>query len=357
MFQNSHKTLHRTLAIAAAVVLMSMAVSAASYGPVGFPKTLLSLFQESDVIAVAKFAKTEHGRAVREDSEFAILKTKRLFDVSYVLKGEHSKFFAVEDEEFVSKYAPAPTVPEELIDDEFHITAGDTVLIFIRKGDDGKTLEFVNADDSVKKLNSRDLAVYESRIAELRSLYENGQPEPSRLLEWLIACTQDTATRWEGAFEMITSFERAEYQAKQPAIELKNVSVAPQFDRAVFARILTEEQRMQLANILLTPSPSAKNPAVRGDNELMELIAKWGDPRLPAYLVEQIKNDPKPSYRLTVKVRTLLKLLGDKRAEQLASKINEAVAVNEAEEAGKTKQDAVLKFVNYAESRITPQDK
>jgi len=353
MFITPRNTGRKAAAIAIFAFLFSVSISAANYGPVGFPKTLLNLYQESDAIVVAKFAKTEHGKAVREDSDFAILKTNRFFDVSYVLKGEHSKFLVIDDEEFVSKDAAISASPVET-DDEFHILAGDTVLLFLRKSEDGKGLEFVNADDSLKKLNSRDLSVYESRIAELRSMYEDGEPEPAKLLEWLIACSQEPATRWEGTFELITSFERAEYQAKQAAKDAKPaVPVSPaKFDPAIFARLLTEQQKGELANILLTP-PAADYSPVRGDNELMELIVKWGDNRLAGFLVEQIKNNPKPSYELTFRVQTLLKLLDDKKAEQLAARINDSIAAN----TGDDKHDAVLKFASYAQSRIGLQDK
>jgi hypothetical protein len=339
--------------IALFVILSSASLSAASYGPVGFPKTLLTLYQESDVIAVAKFAKSEHGRAVREDSDFAILETKRYFDVSYVLKGQHSKFLVVADEEFISKEAPFSAAPEQITDDEYHILAGDTVLLFLRKSEDGKKLELVNADDSLKKLKATDLAVYEARIAELRSMYDAGDPEPSKVLTWLIACVREPATRWEGSFELVTSLERAEYQAKQAANDDKQMPAAaePKFDKAVFAKLISEQQKLELADILLAPA-SGNESSTRGDNELMELVAKWGDSRLAGYLVGQIRNNPKPSYALTFKIRTLLRLLDDKKAEQLAAKIDDNVAVNEIEEQGKVKHEAILKFVNYAQSRI-----
>ena len=346
--------------IALFVIVLTASLSAANYGPVGFPKTLLTLYQESDVIAVAKFAKSDHGRTVREDSDFAILETKRYFDVSYVLKGEHSKFLVVADEEFISKDMPFSATLEQTTDDEYHILAGDTVLLFLRKSEDGKKLELVNADDSLKKLNSRDLSVYEARIVELRSMYDAGEPEPSKLLSWLIDCVREPATRWEGSFELITSFERAEYQAKQAEPDTKQLSTnaAPKFDKAVFARIITEQQKLELANTLLAPT-SGKDVFSRGDNELMEMVAKWGDSRLAGYLIDQIRSDPKPSYSLTLKVRTLLKLLGDKKAEQLAARIDDSIAVNEGVENGRTKQDAILKFANYAKSRISeePEDK
>jgi len=350
----SRKIVLKAAAVGILMVLLPAGLFASSYGPVGFPKTLLSLYQESDVIVVAKYAKTARGQAVREDSDFAILKTDRYFDVSYVLKGEHSKFLVIGDEEFVSKDSPAAADVEQTVDDEYHILAGDTVLLFLRKSEDGKSLEFVNSDDSLKKLNSRDLAVYEARIAELRSMYEGGQPEPAKLLDWLITCAQDPATRWEGAFELVTILERAEYQAKQPVSDTKQISTVPstKFDRAIFAKVITDDQKIELANILLIPA-AAGNSSVRGDEELMDLIVRWGDSRLAGYLIEQIRNNPKPSYGLTFKVRTLLKLLNDKKAEQLAARIDENVAINDGNEAVKTEHEAVLKFVNYAQSKLS----
>src|SRR5215208_1397229 len=170
MLQPIPKSPHLSFSRTAIVVLFLLLLASGTlgapreYGPVGFPKTLVSLYQESDTIAVARFAKTEQGRLVREDSDFAILDTKRFFDVSYVLKGEHSKFLVIDDEDFISKDAPVTAALEQTVDDEYHILAGDTVLLFLRKSEDGKRLELVNADDSVKKFNSRDLAVYEARI-------------------------------------------------------------------------------------------------------------------------------------------------------------------------------------------------
>lgn len=353
----SRKTIGKaSVAVILILVLSSLASAAGQYGPVGIPKTLLTLYQESDVIAVARFAKTERGGVIRQDPDFTVIGTHRYFDISYVVKGEHSKFLVLTDEEFLSGDTAATAAVEQTIDDDYHIAAGDTVLLFLRKSEDGKSLELVNDDDSVKKLSARDLSIYEARIGELRSMYDDSQPEPARILDWLVRCTEDPATRWEGAFELIVSLERAEWQQKQASKDSSNSMVlSSTFDRAIFAKLLTDTHKRMLADVLLARTTDDMRRPVRGDNELIELVAKWGDARLAGYLLDEIGRDPKPSYTFTLRIRTLVKLLDDRRASELAAKIDESIAMTEPDandSVAKPKQNALTRFVTYARNKL-----
>jgi hypothetical protein len=356
----SRKTLGKAPAAVIFILVMASIVSAAGqYGPVGIPKTLLTLYQESDVIAVARFAKTERGGVIRQDPDHTVIGTRRYFDISYVIKGEHSKFLVLADEEFVSSDTAATAMLEQTIDDDYHIATGDTVLLFLRKSEDGKSLELVNDDDSIKKLSARDLSVYESRIAELRSIYDDTQPDPAWVLDWLVRCTEDPATRWEGAFELIVSLERAEWQQKQASKDQANrVVLSPTFDRAIFAKLLTDTHKRMLGDVLFARTADDMRRPVRGDNELIELVAKWGDARLAGYLLDEIGRDPKPSYAFTLRIRTLVKLLDDKKASELAAKIDESIAMTEPEANDSVaKENALTRFVTYARNKLVQPDK
>ncbi|MEP7074571.1 MAG: hypothetical protein ABI878_02080 [Acidobacteriota bacterium] len=309
------------------------------------PATLFDLYRRSDVIFEARYARTEDGDIVRKDEGYTVVKTKKHFDVYSTLKGSSSKFFELTEDEYRysgdqnGKYLVARSGGEAQEDVEitYGLRSGDSVLLFLKFGDDGRTLDLANDDEGVKKLSSDDIDVYRKRINELSAILSAPKVTPETVNAWLIRCAEEPATRWEATFELAKGYERLEYQEKQPKPTAQNKESSngmivsdevDALDSSSFARALTVDQKGKLANILLDRRPLASGDSVRtlvrGDRELIDLVKHWGDPRLAGFLLEELKTKELTDYRRSETMRLIADILRDPRIESLASEYSNA---------------------------------
>ena len=337
-------------------------VSARSRCPVKMPETLLSLYQNSDGIYIATFDKKADGEVTEDTADYSALNIKKHFSISSTLKGESRKFFVLDDTEYRYKNTPEtagepedgeeaeePDDPEASIE----LKPGDTLLLFLKNGEDNDPPTLTDYRDGTKKLSMEQIGVYEARIKELSSIFSEKKVNEARIVEWLIRCAEDPVTRWEGTFELLQSVQNVEWQ-EQAAEELKErkargepVEEEPteseaanedgeeeenprkNVDTSNFAKLLDVNQKQALANLLLDrPAPAAddsdrKVSKIRGDGELIELVKRWGDPRLAGFLLDQLrinKDDPSTVART---MNTISEILEDKEIGSLAEKYAE----------------------------------
>lgn len=358
--------------------------AAARRCPVKEPETLLSLYQNSDAIYVAAFDKIEPGEVVENNDDYTVSELKKHFTVSSTLKGESRKFFVLEDREYTYKIAePGPIAESPVVEEpaeveksvvteepaepveeeeetEPNLKSGDTVLLFVKngEGEEGQPT-LTDYRDGVKKLSTHDLGVYEARIDELNSIFADKKVSASRLMEWLIRCAEDPATRWEGTFELLRSvqgqewLEQAAERRRERIANGEPVEVEPteteapdgdaaeaeprkNFDTGVFAKLIDPNQKQALANLILNgddaSSKTEKTAAVKGDRELIELLKRWGDPRLIAFLLDHLRaasDDESGSNADTM--RMIAELLKDDDAAVIAGKYSD-VAYEDGED-------------------------
>lgn len=264
---------------------------------VKMPETLLSLYRNSDSIYIARFDKTEDGETTEDTADYSSVRIKKYFSISSTLKGESRKFFVLDDLDYRYKISAetANTVEESVEADDTEesmaLKPGDTLLLFLKKGSDGEAPVLTDYRDGVKKLSTDHIAVYEARIKELDAIFSAKQVSEAAIVEWLVRCAQDPATRWEGTFELLQSFQNLEWQ-QEAAEERKKriargeeVEVEPEpedeeakansdakntttVDTGAFAKLLNSNQKQVLANLLLNGESSppadeetaAKNP-------------------------------------------------------------------------------------------------
>lgn len=344
------------------IFFMPARVSARSRCPVKMPETLLSLYRNSDAIYIAAFDKTVDGEIIEDTAEYSTLNVKMHFSISSTLKGESRKFFVREDEEYRYKNVEpqgedeTETAESEEIDDDYGIPGlqpGDTLLLFLKNGEEGEGPRLTDYRDGIKKLSREQIGVYEARIRDLSAIFTGKEISEAKIVDWLVLCATDPATHWEGTFELLQSFQEMEWReeaakrrkeqiAKGEAVEeIEEVKsevangdddgegAAADMDTAGFAKILSVSQKETLANILLE-SPVAKADEsreaarkIRGDHELIELVQKWGDPRLVGFLLERLRagsNDAVANGRTMTKIA---EILDDKEAASIAEKYSE----------------------------------
>jgi hypothetical protein len=277
------------------------------------PVTLLALYRGSEAIYVGRYEKTEDGEPTEVTADYTVVPIKKHFSISSALKGEPRKMFTLEDTEY--RYVNQEIAAEESehdgeeIDGE-QLKPGDSVLLFLKKSEESELLELTDFSDGIKKMTPDKLASYEARIRELIGLFSAEKPNHSQIVEWLVRCAEDPNTRWEGTFELLQSFQNMDWQEER-AKQAEEKSAEPgseetgeyepevpkEFDTGDpnFARAVTDGDKQALSNILLNRERSETSdgaPArTLGDRELVELVKRWGDSRVAANLVEQLRLD------------------------------------------------------------------
>ena len=321
------------LMIGVIALLVNVSQGAPRRQPTLMPVTLLDLYRQSDAVFEARFDRFEEGKIVKQDQDYSVVRVEKLFDVSSSLKGSYSKFISLSEDEYRYPTSPDPKylVAKSSGEDEqtYGLRSGDSVLLFMKYGEDGKSLVLTDEDEGLKKLSTADIAVYEKRIRELDSLLSS-EPSASKIVDWMLRCAEEPATRWEATFELVKGFERLDYQGKQKQSETDATKDKPDFfDSTTFAKAVTDEQKRKLADILLDRQPpqvgedgQAKRTYVRGDRELIDLVKHWGDPRLPAFLLNELKTKDLTDYRRSETIQLIADLINNSRVSGVAHKYN-----------------------------------
>ncbi|HUR97189.1 MAG TPA: hypothetical protein VMZ26_03870 [Pyrinomonadaceae bacterium] len=338
------------------------------------PSTLLSLYRGSQFIYVGKFDKSEEGdtgEPIDGENRYRIIPIKKHYSISSSLKGESRKILVLQETEYRSEPEAAVTVEaeantlseeggdqvlsaeqvgaeEETSDDvaeidDTELKPGDSVLLFLSKDEDSGELVLSDYDDGLKKMTADELAAYSVRIRELNEIFSAEKPSYSDIVSWLVRCAEDPATRWEGTYELLRSFQNVELQeerSKQPAAPENQAAVEPnsapepyvpappkKFETGDvnFAKELTEGQKLILTDILLKrerPKVSTKAPARQsighGDRELIELVKRWGNSSVAANFVEQLKYDASDTGLNSELMASIASILGDERLTTIA---------------------------------------
>ncbi len=367
------------LVLVLSMCLLPQTAAARSRCPVKEPETLLSLYMNSDAIYIAAFDKVVPDEKVETNDDYTIVTLNKHFTVSTTLKGQSRKFFVQEDREYHYKPAEsevqaeaekeqaaepeaaeertaAESEPEEEVSEEEEapdpneLRSGDTVLLFVNEADKDEAARITDYRDGIKKMSAEDIAVYESRIRELNSIFAAKKVNVQHVIDWLVRCAEEPATRWEGTYELLRSFrfqhwrEEAEKEYKDriakglPVEERAEESEeegetaaeknGDRVDRMGFARSITGNQKQTLANILLNFASSktaGKREYVHGDRELIQLVAKWGDPRFVGFLLDQIRNGSADTSDTTENMELVAEILNDSEVEAIAEKYGETM--------------------------------
>jgi hypothetical protein len=201
-------------------------------------------------------------------------------------------------------------------------------------------------------LSAGDLQVYLDRIAELGTILQRATPDVERIVEWLVRCAEEPATRWEGAYELALSaydFPRdmdrlvaAEDEADlnidgadgQQAEEEGEVIVDSynENDAPIFVLLLTEGQKERLATALF--NSSVISSAIRsGDDFLIRVVETWNPPKLTSFLLTQLSQmcDKAPR-EAEIIIEALSRISGDRSLAHLVRTYVENVPYEDLDE-------------------------
>ncbi len=341
--------------------------------PIRLPETLLSLYKNSDAIYVARFDKAEDAEIIENTDERTVVNIRKHFDISSTLKGESRKFFILESQDYryknngESTEVEEPVVQEpEVVEpelDDLPFGAGtlmpaDLVLLFLKDGGDGKPLQLTDSRDGIKRMTPHRLESYEARIRELNTIFEAKKVDDTAIVDWLVRCTQDPATRWEGAYQLQRSFQQLAWLKQQEQEEKKesaedaetveetekaesaeqepvDESVATEAeaesetgedsddDMSAYARILSDAQKEALMRILIERMPTSERNSEKlamGDKVLIEVVSNWGDRRFAKFLLDRLQGFGGEPYEVSELMSTIAKILSDDDLSKIADR-------------------------------------
>lgn len=319
-----------------------LSVSACEEEP---PSTLLALYEASDAIYVATYRKVEDVETLETGEDYTRVQIRKHYDISSTLRGENRKMVALEEEDY--RYKTTDEAGEPVTDEHAEWLSeiaqpGDRVILFLKKGEDGKTLAPAHYRDAVKKMTAEDLATYEKRIGELNGIFAKAKNRDAEIVEWLIRLIEDPVTRWEGASELARGFETIEWQeeaAKQdqpepasgedePATGEETEAVVER-DVTKYARLLTPEQKQRISAVLLRddrPAEGEKKETAKltqGDMALIDLVKRWGDASVADVLVQRLRNGVDDKYEKSAVMQSVAAILKDDGVKAAADQYGE----------------------------------
>jgi hypothetical protein len=189
------------------------------------PRPLRALYLESDRIVVAHIGETVP-MEISFEAYYRKTTLKTTLYVTSTLKGEgdHYTLYVYHDNWVFSGDVEQQDAQAKRNDFSGY-TPDDTLLVFLQRRKDGEDYEMADATYCVKKLTDADLKIYTQRIEELAAIMLDAEPDNARLVEWLVRCAEEPATRWEGAYELAAT-NRALYDRSDEAKESEDESGA-----------------------------------------------------------------------------------------------------------------------------------
>jgi hypothetical protein len=350
------------------------------------PSTLLSLYRKSEAIFVGKFDKTTVGDVITEDEHSTMVNVSDHYSISSTLKGKTEKFFVHTYEQYSYKGEDGA---EEIEEEEGYGTRpkpGDAVLLFLKlkteeEAEEGKParapkrgkpeLDVVHYRDAIRPVKVSEVSSYEARIKDLNGIFSSKkEASDADILKWILKCIDDPVTRWDGAFELLTSIQNLEWKKEQEKEREKETdkedstdaesdaeveagektedsdeeadeshemeSDEEEFDNSAYASLLTTEQKDYLTNIAINlkprkaaetagaPESDDEKPTLdEGDRVLFELVKRWGDARLAAAMLDRLRASGEENYQKASWMTMIAEVLKDSELSSLGEKFSE----------------------------------
>lgn len=257
------------------------------------------------------------------------------------------------------------------------LVRGERYLFFLEPRAAGGCCEVNDVSYGIKKLSDEDLKVYLGRLKELADITRRESEDRHALLEWLVRCAEEPATRWEGAYELLESAgaaARAEAKVnvkgvaeevrEAPAVAAsdapagaeaqdemlsqspsalgaevtsESITALPTLGLKAFALfrytpadpglapMLNAVQKQRLADALFASAEPSE-----GDDLLMQLVRDFEDPRLPAFLLARLHRfEEEPPLEAELWLRLLAGSLGNEQLSRLADSYSEQTTFDE----------------------------
>ncbi len=291
-------------------------------------QTLRLLYTQSDLIVTVRPGKSV---PVKKRDDDSLMKTA--LDVSATIKGERKRSTVYvyhwgwgEDKKFPGGH-----------------TAGDKLLVFLKRSEENKGYEMIDPFYGAKQLPDQDLRIYLKRIEELAAIDQQDTPS---IVEWLVRCAEQPATRWEGAYELALSAEQLnedtedidedQIEVVDPTEEKTDKPAATPNSDNNFSALLTCQQKARLKSALFKTAELKED-----DLQLVQLVKHWKDKQLVPYLVTQLRhieaNPPRFAQEI---IMVIADLLNDEEITALADDYSANVSYEDSDQEESEEQEA-----------------
>jgi carboxypeptidase family protein len=322
---------------------VTLKVRATSGDLVSLPKPLRILYNESDLIVVARIGES---KMVRQERDARRIRTTLL--LSSILKGK----------------TKGPTV------DLYHwsfadltgpFVAGEEMLLFLKRTitepaqESPAGYEVGDTQYGIKKVPADELMAYRDRIAELSQIYHGDGEVDVAMVEWLVRCAEDRATSWEGAYDLLERIDRPFDQranedgkteltpsSSENANPLEDVDLQTAARSRDLAALITAEHKARLMTALLQIEELRDR-----DLPLVTLAQRWKEPGLAAFLIGQLHKFEARPPRLAERVMDIV--ASELNDEAIASLSRDyQTRVSYLDESGETASEGRAQIVKTA---------
>lgn len=377
------------VAVASLAVLLTSLASTqiGSACPLQRPVPLRALYMNSDLVVVGRFGGAIQVELATPDGEMAIPEGLRVYK-RYLMRSDLNVVSTVKgvgDQSVVHVYHWGWTDDGDVVRSPNPHSDRQKLLVFLTRRENGAGYEVADNSYGVKSLADADLKIYLARLDELALILQQEKPDPARIVEWLVRCVEEKATRWDGLEELTMSHyallaskskevvvdeaevtgdarETVENEAGEDSdqenaekssdstdtsteITSEQIVILPTLRRGFdleadpdFMRLLTAEQKSRLANVLFNAKPLTYL-----EIPLIELVTQWNDSRVVPYIMSQLRGfvehaPPEADFL----VRFMSETLKDEEISRLAEKYSTNGSYNdEAEDAVSDDESAV----------------
>jgi hypothetical protein len=328
---------------------------------------LRTLYKESDLIVIATA-----GSSVKVESQKESNLMKTALNVISTLKGKAKK-------SVIYVYHWGYGEPDE------SFAKDKKQLVFLRHSDRGKDgYEVDDISYGVKKLSDADLTIYTQRISELAKIMQVAKPDDGQIVEWLVRCAEEKATRREGLMEFTQSFRQLSYaeeakneqevdEDESEEVEAGEVEAdsKAEIDQEVAEPENAEEEPEEYLTITSHMTQTQKDRVLAllyrteeitdEEDDLIELAKDWKDAQLAPFLLAQLhRQKDAPKHFAETIIEYLVDLLNNPEVEQAAKDYSDNVSYedeDQEEEAEKvetieSKQPETLKIIQQRSERL-----
>lgn len=278
-------------------LILSTRVSAKSKCPVEPPKTLLSLYLQSDLVIIADIRNEKITKIEGEENESDYVDVERNLDIIKTFKGQklpEISFVKSEYRPAVKTNAVENSVGEVYADDEYYnvsdeLKAGKRYLFFFAKADENAAFYPTDYRSAGREMTPENTSVYEKRLAELGKILANKKNQLPKIAEWLVRLTEDEPTRWDGVSALARSFSSLRYeQAEEEAAEEEKLTIDEDFSEysSAIAKQISSAQKERISSVLtelMNRSFLGNEKPNNNIYEFTELVGNWDKTRFAMY--------------------------------------------------------------------------
>lgn len=337
-------------AVLAALVMVSMLMTTNVKACEDVPQTLLTLYMNSDLIAIAKYESESKPVKNNEDEYGYTLDSQRKLVLSKVFKGAQDlQSVAIP----YSQYVPKPNQnnsESEMEEEDYHdgdyfdvskMKMGDEYLVFLRQNKETGEYDVTDYMSGIKETR-KNLSFYEKNLGELEQIASAKENQYELLTEWIIKSIENEESREDAIADLAESFNGLSYQEEDAQYKGKGPFVVTEDGYGTFtvgvAKHLTPSQKERVSAVLypmLQEAWFAEKPEYANYN-ISSILGGINKSRLAMYAYNAMQTVGKNDFERRQAINGFLSdAIGDEafsnltyEIQELETKIGEAKNVN-----------------------------